>query len=376
MNQVLDYPILNNSVGNWLLAVLVVCLVYVGLRLLRNLAAKYLTRLVAARAAGWEGAVTELLRRTHPIFLAVVSFLVGSQVLLLTDGVRQALLRGLAVALVIQGGVWAVGFVAFYVERYREQKLKADPSSVTTVLVVGFLIRIGIWCLVALLVLDNLGVQITPLLTGLGIGGIAVALAVQTVLKDLLGSISIMLDRPFVIGDFLILGSEMGSVEYIGLRTTRIRSISGEQLVLSNADLLDSRIRNFGRMRERRVVFTIGVTYGTPRAKLIQIPQIIREAIESQPTTRFDRSHFKEYGSFSLNFETVFFVGVPDFMTYANIQQAINLRIHERFEQEGIEFAFPTQTLHVLPPALPGGRASPAVGGAEPPPSTAQSVKA
>jgi small-conductance mechanosensitive channel len=165
------------------------------------------------------------------------------------------------------------------------------------------------------------------------------------VLGDLFASLSIVLDKPFEVGDFLIIGELLGTVEYVGLKTTRLRSLSGEQLVFSNSDLLNSRIRNFGRMYERRVVFKIGVTYQTPRDKLMKIPVIIREAIEKQTNTRFDRSHFFEYGNFSLNYESVYYVQGPDYNEYMDIQQAINLTIHEQFEKEGIEFAYPTQTL-------------------------------
>jgi small-conductance mechanosensitive channel len=204
----------------------------------------------------------------------------------------------------------------------------------------GFVGRLVLWTAVLLLVLENLGVDVTALIAGLGVGGIAVALAVQNILGDLFASLSIVLDKPFAVGDFLIIDDFLGSVEHVGLKTTRLRSLSGEQLIFSNADLLGSRIRNYGRMFERRVVFTLGVTYQTPREKLVQIPIIIRKAIEEQEKVRFDRSHFQAYGDFSLNFETVYYVLAPDY-------NAINLRIHERFEQEGIEFAYPTQTLLV-----------------------------
>jgi small-conductance mechanosensitive channel len=210
---------------------------------------------------------------------------------------------------------------------------------------VGFVARLVLWSVILLLALDNLGVDVTALVAGLGVGGIAVALAVQNILSDLFASLSIVLDKPFAVGDFLIIDSFLGSVEHVGLKTTRLRSLSGEQLVFSNTDLLGSRIRNYGRMFERRVVFKIGVTYQTPRDKLTKIPGIIREAIEAQDKTRFDRSHFNEYGEFSLNFESVYYVLGPDYNLYMDIQQAINLRIHERFEEEGIEFAYPTQTL-------------------------------
>ena len=195
--------------------------------------------------------------------------------------------------------------------------------------------------------LDNLGYNVTALIAGLGVGGVAVALAVQNILGDLFASLSILFDKPFVVGDFLIVDEHMGSVEHVGLKTTRVRSLSGEQLIFSNSDLLKSRLRNYGRMYERRVAFQTGVTYETPREKLKLIPGIMRAAIEAQQKTRFDRSHFAAYGDFSLNFETVYYVLGPDYNLYMDIQQAINLQIHEQFEAAGIEFAYPTQVLHL-----------------------------
>jgi small-conductance mechanosensitive channel len=251
------------------------------------------------------------------------------------------------VALLIQAALWALIGLQVAIEEYRQQQLAKDPASVTTLNVLNFMGKILIWTIVFLLVLDNLGVNITALIAGLGVGGIAVALALQTILGDLFASLSIVLDKPFVVGDFLIVGDLLGSVEYVGLKTTRLRSLSGEQLVFSNSDLLSSRIRNYGRMYQRRVVFNLGVTYQTPRDKLIKIPEIVRAAIEQQDKTRFDRSHFKEYGDFALVFESVYYVQGPDYNEYMDIQQAVNLQVHEQFEQQGIEFAYPTQTLFV-----------------------------
>jgi small-conductance mechanosensitive channel len=175
-------------------------------------------------------------------------------------------------------------------------------------------------------------------------------LAVQNVLSDLFASLSIVLDKPFVPGDFVVVGDMAGSVEHIGIKTTRIRSISGEQLVFSNADLLGSRIRNFGRMQERRVVFSLGVTYQTPADKLERIPSLIKAAIESQERVRFDRSHFASYGDSALNFETVYYVESSDYATHMDILQSVNLTIYRSFATEGIEFAYPTQTLFIEKP--------------------------
>jgi len=167
--------------------------------------------------------------------------------------------------------------------------------------------------------------------------------------SGLVASLSILLDQPFVVGDFLVIDEYMGSVEKTGLKTTRMRSLSGEQIIVSNNDLLSSRIRNYKRMYERRVQFTIGVTYQTTEKQLEIIPGIVREIIEKQDQIRFDRAHFKEFGDFAMIFEIVYYVTVPDYNVYMDIQQAINLQIYHRFEQEGIVFAYPTQTLYVEP---------------------------
>ncbi len=220
-----------------------------------------------------------------------------------------------------------------------------DTSSATTITFLGFVARIILWVIVLLLILDNLGVNITGLVAGLGIGGIAVALAVQNVLGDLLASLSIVLDKPFVIGDFVVVDSLSGTIEHIGLKTTRIRSLSGEQLIFSNNDLLKSRIRNYKRMSERRVVFGFGVVYQTSLDKLKSIKEIVSDIIRKEENARFDRVHFKEYGDSSLNFEVVYFVTNPEYSTYMDVQEAINQEIFRRFEEEGIEFAYPTQTL-------------------------------
>ncbi|MGB3051563.1 MAG: mechanosensitive ion channel family protein, partial [Polyangiales bacterium] len=232
-----------------------------------------------------------------------------------------------------------------WLEHYRQTE--EDGANRTTMNALSFIARLVLWITVFLLVIDNLGIDVTALVAGMGIGGIAIALAVQNILSDLFASLSIVLDKPFVNGDFIVVGDMAGSVEHVGIKTTRIRSISGEQLVFSNSDLLQSRVRNFGRMEQRRVVFSLGVTYQTPAEKLERIPSLIRAAIEAQDSVRFDRSHFASYGDSALNFETVYYVESSDYAQHMDILQAINLRIYRTFEDEGIEFAYPTQTLFV-----------------------------
>lgn len=196
-----------------------------------------------------------------------------------------------------------------------------------------------------LFLIDNLGYDITTLVAGLGIGGIAVALAAQTILGDLFSYLVIFFDKPFEIGDFIIIDDKMGTIEYIGIKTTRIRTLSGEQLICSNTDLTNSRVHNYKRMEKRRVVFSFGVIYQTAASQIKRIPGIVREIIESDAGNTFDRAHFSSYGDFSLNFEVVYYVMTPDYNIYMDRQQAINIAIFERFEQEKIEFAYPTQTV-------------------------------
>ena len=225
----------------------------------------------------------------------------------------------------------------------RERKWGDDQAATSTFSFVNYAMNVAVWAIVLLLLLENLGVDISALVAGLGIGGIAVALAIQSILGDLFASLTILLDKPFVIGDSLAVDDLSGTVQSIGLNSTRLTSITGEQLVFSNKDLLQSRIRNYGRMEERRIKFQIGVVYGTPPGVVEKIPDMIKAAVESHELTRFDRSHFKEFGGSALIFETVFYMTVPDYKAYMDIQQTVNLELMRRFAAEGIEFAYPTQ---------------------------------
>ena len=208
-------------------------------------------------------------------------------------------------------------------------------------------VKFLIWALAAVIFLDNIGFKVSTIIAGLGIGGIAVAIAAQALLKDFFSYFSIVFDRPFKLGDFIIIGDFMGTVEHIGIKTTRIRSLGGEQVVFSNNDLTDSRVRNYKLMEKRRVLFRIGVTYQTPLSQLKEIPGIIDNIIKNTNDTAFDRVHFFSYGDFSLIFEVVFYIIGSDYNKYMDIQQGINFAIKEEFEKRGIEFAYPTQTLFV-----------------------------
>lgn len=303
---------------------------------------------------GYRGYAQALLRavvsKTNMLFVIAVSLLAGLQWVEVADRVAQWNYALLLIIIIIQAGLWLNACIAFWLRRTESKYRADDPGKLTTLRAMGTVARIFVIAIVSILALDQVpGVEVTALVAGLGIGGIAVALALQNVLADLFASLSISLDKPFAIGDFVIIDNFLGTVEKIGLKTTRIKSLSGEQLVFANNDLLNSRIRNYKRMQERRVPFTVGVTYETPREKLQEIPGIFKEVLGRQENVRFDRAHFKEYGAYSLNFEFVYYVLSPDYNLYMDIQQAINFGLHEEFEKRGIEFAFPTQTIFHSP---------------------------
>ncbi len=347
MQNLLQIEFLGNTGKQWLFSAGIALAFLVLFFIVKPLLRSRLAKLAARTETFWDDAAVELITNTKALALLIFAVFFGSLVLTLTDKVRTIVVSVTLIALIVQGGLWGSQLLQFWLKRAMEKRRKEDPGSVAALNVSSWVGRLAVWSVVVLLILENLGVDITALVAGLGVGGIAVALAVQNILGDLFASLSIVLDKPFAVGDFVIVGDYMGSVENVGLKTTRLRSLTGEQLVMSNADLLSSRIRNYGRMSERRILFTLGVTYQTPRDKLKKVPQIIRNAIESREKTRFDRSHFKGYGDFSLDFESVYYVLEPDYNLYMDIQQAVNFAIHEQFEDEGIEFAYPTQTLFV-----------------------------
>jgi len=355
--SILDQIYFGNTLNTWLTALAVTAVTFFVLKIFQTIVLRRLADLAARTATDLDDLLVDALRRTRTLFLIVVSLYAGTFVLSFPPSTTRLLQTLLILALLIQAALWGTAAISFWLGRTMKRRMEEDAASATTLKGLSFVAKLGLWSLVLVLALDNMGVSITGLVTGLGIGGVAIALALQNILGDLFASLSIVLDKPFVIGDFIVVDEHLGTVEHIGLKTTRLRSLSGEQLIFSNADLLRSRIRNFKRMSERRVVFTIGVTYQTAYQKLSRLSSLLREIIESQPGVRFDRAHFKEYGKSALIYEVVYYVLNSDYNAYMDIQQAINLELYQRFEQEGIAFAYPTQTLFVntdSPTSSPG----------------------
>jgi small-conductance mechanosensitive channel len=330
----------------WLTAAGIALAVFIVLRMLRALFARNIARLTQGRPDSWLADAERLLQRTKTWFLLVMACCGGALGFGLSSRGQKAVALIAVTALLIQAAFWADALLAGTVSRLTSRRRETDAAGATTLTALGFLGRLAIWTAAVLWVMSNLGIDVTAMVAGLGIGGIAVALAAQNILGDLFASASIVLDRPFVIGDFIVVDDKKGVVEYIGLKTTRLRSLSGEQLVFSNTDLLKSRLHNYKRMSQRRATFTIDVTYDTPPDKVAAVPAMLREAVEAQPLARLDRAHFASFGQYSLIFEVVYYVLSSEYNVYMDVQQEVNLAILRRFAAEGIEFAFPTQTIH------------------------------
>jgi small-conductance mechanosensitive channel len=342
----MDVMFFNNSTLAWLTALGIAVGVTLALYVSKAVVVHHLRRLAERTETRLDDVAVAALDATRPMVLVILGLYAGSRVLALPPSVHVFATRAAIVTGLIQAAIWGNAALRSWLTQYYENRA-ADPARATSAAAVGFIARMVLWVVILLMILDNLGVNITTLVASLGIGGIAVALAVQNILGDLFASLSIVLDKPFVIGDFIIVDKYLGTVEYVGLKTTRIRSLGGEQLVFSNADLLKSRLQNMTRLETRRAAFTVGVTYDTPAPKLRAIPGMLAEIVKAQPKVRLDRAHFTGVGPSSMNFEVVYFYESPDYIAFMDVQQEINLQMVERFDAEGIEFAYPTQTLQV-----------------------------
>jgi small-conductance mechanosensitive channel len=336
------------ALGAWLIFALTAILLFVALLWVRRVLSARLGALAARTASTLDDLVVELIRATNSGFLLVAAIYIGSFGLRLGEHTLSIIGAIMAIALLFQVGLWGNRVTDHVIGRMAQREdATTDDTLLTALGALSFLARVMLWSTVALVMMSSLHINVTALVAGLGVGGVAVALALQSILGDLFASLSIILDKPFAVGHFIVVDDLAGTVEHVGIKSTRIRSLSGEEIVLSNGDLLKSRIHNYRKLYERRVLFSFGVTYNTPYEKLTRIPSAVREIVERLSKTRFDRAHFKEYGDSSLNFEVVYYVLDPDYNVYMDIQQGINLGLFQRFAQEGIEFAFPTRTLYM-----------------------------
>jgi len=344
MKELLDQHYFNNSVQDYLISLGIILLGILVLRVFRKFLLNRLKKWATQTATTIDDLLVESIEKFGLPLINLLIVYYGLSYLELSKNVEKVFSATITVIITYYIAKMILRLLRLSLEGYVRQQTGGEEKikQLNGVMVV---ISIIIWALALVFMFDNLGYNVTAIVTGLGIGGIAIALAAQNILGDLFNYFVIFFDRPFEIGDFIVVDEKKGTVEYIGLKTTRVKSLSGEQLIFSNSDLTNSRIHNFKRLERRRVIFSIGVTYQTSAEQLKKIPQIIREIIETQAQTTFDRAHFSSYGSYSLDFETVYFAETAEYNQHMDIQQKIYLQLFETFAKEGIEFAYPTQTV-------------------------------
>lgn len=335
-----------NSLEDYLVALGIILFGIIFTRILRAVVIKRLRKLTELTDTHIDDYIIESISRFGVPVLYFVSIYIGLKYLTLTEMINEAI-RIATLVILTFFSVRFISSVILMLLRSYVRRQDNGEEKVKQLRGVMLIVNILIWSAGLLVLLDNLGVDVTAMVAGLGIGGIAIALAAQNILGDLFNYFVIFFDRPFEIGDFIIVDDKLGTVEAIGIKTTRVKSLSGEQLVFSNSDLTSSRIHNYKRMQTRRIVFSVGVIYQTPFEQVKQIPEILKRTVETQELAKFDRAHFKAYGDSSLNYEVVYIVQTADFNQYMDVQQAINFEIFREFEEQGIEFAYPTRTLYV-----------------------------
>lgn len=337
-----------NSLRAWIIALVVAVVVYVALLGIRVLLVSRLGALARHTVSGFDDAIVDLIGRTRWYFMAAIAIGVARRDLVLPPSLTGPLDNALELLGLVQVGVWFSEFVGFYTRRSMGRRGEAaDRLGIAAIRAMGVAARVVAWAVLVLVALQFVfDKNITALITVGGVGGIALALAVQNILGDVLAAFAIVFDKPFDVGDAIGIDGLSGTVEQIGLKTTRVRVLSGEQVILSNSDLLKSRIHNYSRQVKRRVVFTVNVTYDTRPEQVERIPAMVREIVERQKPVQFDRSHFSALADSWLSFETVYYVLSADYTVYMDVQQAIYLDVLRRFAAEGIEFAFPSQTIY------------------------------
>lgn len=345
--DLLTLSIYGNSVERILMAGALFAGIFVALKIFQLIVLLKLKQFAEKTKTAWDDEIIDIVATIKPRFYTLISLFFSLRFLLLPAEANRIV--GIAFLILITWEALQVlqrliGFaIANQLAKTDEEKRKNAP----VIRNVNLLVRLALWTMAILLILQNLGINVTSLIAGLGIGGLAIALAAQNILGDLFASFSIYFDKPFEVDDFVQIGKDSGTVKAVGLKTTRLQTLQGEELVISNKELTSSRIQNFGKMKRRRVVSILGLEYGTPNEKLHMLAGWLKHVVDEAPHAEFDRAHLKEFSASSLDVEFVYYVTTSDYNVYMDTLQHINLEVKKKFEDEGVEFSFPTQTVHL-----------------------------
>jgi small-conductance mechanosensitive channel len=336
-----NLTLLGVTLMDWMVALVIFLLVLMVLTVVRRVLLTRLSKSERIARSDTASVFLDLLKYTQSYLLFAIAFYIASLFITLSDGLGNIVHLAVIALVLLQAGVWGSRLIAIFISRSISRREGTDLDNTAAINLLGLLARVVLWIIILLLILNNIkNFDISALVASLGISGIAVAFALQRILGDLFASFSIALDKPFVVGDFIVVGDKQGTVENIGLKSTRVRSLTGEQIIFSNSDLLASRIQNFKRMKERRVDLVLKLSVKTPYEKLAEIPKMLQAIIEDQPSVRFDRAHFSEIGDNFLKYEVVYYLLSPDYDLYMDAQQNVNLAVIRVFEREQVPFAF------------------------------------
>ncbi|MEX2436928.1 MAG: mechanosensitive ion channel family protein [Candidatus Paceibacterota bacterium] len=345
-----QYQFLGNSLGDFLVALFAFVVLFIVFKIIQISLLNKLSKLAKKTSTKIDDTLVKIARSIKPSFYSFLSFYIAVKTLVILPIIQTVINVVIIVWVVYQVVIALQIFLNYLFNRLEDKEDLSEEGAGSRKMAIQLLGKIAkgvLWMIAILMILSNLGVNITSLIAGLGIGGVAIALALQNVLGDLFSAFVIYFDKPFVVDDFIIVGESMGTVEKIGIKTTRIRALQGEEIIMSNTDLVSGEIHNFKRMSDRRIVFEVGVEYDTHQDKLEKIPEMVEKSFESIKDVKFARAHLKEFGDSAFLFEVVYNVLAADFDTYMDRNQEILFNIRKAFQKEGIEFAFPTRTVNI-----------------------------
>ncbi len=349
----LEFQLWGNDGWDYLRAIIALIGALIVFKIFQFLIIKKIEKVAQKTKTDIDDFLISLVKGVKPPFYFFLSLYIALRFLEIKEWLGVVFDRTIFIVVALQIVLILQRVIDYSAEKVVEKMTDADANEkerieeMAVIKTVGKVLKFTLWVVAILLLLSNMGVNVTSAVAGMGIGGIAIAMAAKDILSDIIASISIYLDKPFRVGQRIQIGTDVGTVEHIGIKTTRLKTPQGQELVVSNKDITGARVQNFKKMDKRRVKFILGVVYGLSAEKLEQIPKIIKKIIDEEKGTEFDRSHFTTYGDFSLNFETVYYVPSAEYEEYLDIQQRINLAIYKKFETEKIDFAFPTQTVFV-----------------------------
>jgi len=343
--QFLSKEFLGNQISDWIIALGATLGFYLVVKIIKTVLVNRMKAIATRTKNKIDDIILEVVSQTQELLIVLAGIYVGTHFLTVSDKILSIIEKIFIIVIALQVGYWLGGFINHLVI-LREKKESGNKEEQTALHAFGLFGKIVIWTVVALVTIQNVsGIKMDVLITSLGVGGIAAGLALQNILKDLFASLSIFLDKPFLVGDYIAVGDTGGTIENIGLKSTRLRTLQGEELVFSNSDLLESRIHNYRSMQRRMVDITIGVSPNTPYQTLQSLPALFKDIIEKQPDVTFDRANLSDLGNYTFNFEIIYHIESADFDLYVQRREAIYLEIIQRLQEKNVDMPYPTQTV-------------------------------